>query len=493
MSEELFIRGIVSLFVSITVFLMIDYRYDEEMERKNDEGKRQKYLPYISSGFLLGAVLGKLINEVLTYGSGAAKHVMISLCFEIFFHISLYYIVLMLLLPIFRKRINARICAAMWMLPNYLYILLHGSMQLQKPFGIIVVPKNIAEVILYIWLVGFGVVILRGITLHLRFRSEILKNAKMVENEESIALWNEELKSANMRYTKYPLMISPNVKTPLSIGMLRSTICVLLPEREYSLEELQLIFRHEIVHIGRDDAWNKFTILFCTAMCWFNPLMWIAMRKSADDLELSCDETVLLESDEQTRREYANLILDTVGDERGFTTCLSASAKALKYRLKNIVKPNIRNSGAFTLAMVLFVLCMSCGHIALAYGERSGKEVVYRWKDTKLYEIDSMYLVETGQIDTTIMECMDAEAFHEYIANLEVQNMTGDYSFDDSEKMLKVVYETTDGMKLVELRDDVIRIIAFDEDVRVWRNYYLPEGVDWKYLENIVFPVPGSY
>lgn len=30
-------------------------------------------------------------------------------------------------------------------------------------------------------------------------------------------------------------------------------------------------------------------LTFCTAICWFCPLMWIAKRRSAEDLELSCD------------------------------------------------------------------------------------------------------------------------------------------------------------------------------------------------------------
>lgn len=493
MSEDLFIRGIISLFTSIAVFLVIDYRNDKEMGWKNDKQKHQKYEPYFSPGLLIGGVLGKLIYGFFTYGSGEAKHMLISLCFELFSHISLYYIVLMLLLPKFRKRINARICAAMWMLPNLFYILLNNSEQLQKPIAIIVLQKNIVEAIFYIWLVGVGAVLLNGIVGHLKFRSKILKTAKTIENEEILELWKEELKNANMRYKDYPLMFSQDVKTPLSIGLFRLTICVLLPEKAYSLEELKLIFRHEIVHIGREDAWNKLTMLFCTAMCWFNPLMWIAMRKSADDLELSCDEMVLLNSDNQTKRVYANLILNTAGDERGFTTCLSATTEALKYRLKSIVKPKMQKSGASTLAVILFVLCMSYGHVSLAYGENTGEEVVYRGKDARLYEINQMYFDKVNERNTMIVECIDTEALHEYIANLKIQNMTGKYSFDDNEKVFRIVYENTNGMKIVELRDDVIRIIAFDEDDRKWRNYHFPEGVDWQYLESILLLDRSSF
>ena len=44
------------------------------------------------------------------------------------------------------------------------------------------------------------------------------------------------------------------------------------------------------------------------------------MRKSADDFELSCDESVLLAQPQPVRRQYAELLLKTAGDERGFTT-----------------------------------------------------------------------------------------------------------------------------------------------------------------------------
>ena len=88
------------------------------------------------------------------------------------------------------------------------------------------------------------------------------------------------------------------------------------------------------------------------------------------------------------------------------------------------------------------------------------------------------------------MECPDTEAFHKYIANLRLQNMTGNYSFTNSERKLKFLYEAPKGTMFVELADHVIRILPFYEDVRMWRNYYLPEGVDWDYLETILVKVP---
>jgi hypothetical protein len=211
-----------------------------------------------------------------------------------------------------------------------------------------------------------------------------------------------------------------------------SKICVLLPEREYSLEELRLIFRHEIVHIGREDAWNKFLILFCTAMCWFNPLMWIAMRKSAEDLELSCDETVLLGEEQEVRRRYAGLLLQTAGDDRGFTTCLSTSARALHYRIQHVLKPTRKRTGAILVGMIAFVLLITYGHVTFAGAERTGKEVIFQNRDLSEYIIESVRYYEAGE--SKRYEGIDESALKESLEKLELQEIYGKYSFSGREE-----------------------------------------------------------
>ena len=42
--------------------------------------------------------------------------------FTITLHLSCYQLILFLLLPLFRRIISARACAALWLLPNYLYL-----------------------------------------------------------------------------------------------------------------------------------------------------------------------------------------------------------------------------------------------------------------------------------------------------------------------------------------------------------------------------------
>lgn len=494
MSQDLLIKGFVVLIMSLVFAGTIFFRYDDESRMKSSEGNQQKYLPYISGNLLLSCILTVAIFGVFMFGVQETTKLIISVCFGVFVHTSLYYIALIVTIPLFRKYMSARTCAVLWMLPNYLYITLYSGMEVNAPLVVFHASQNVVRLIFYIWLTGFLAVLLGNIVLHLVFRSNILKNAKDVTNIEILEIWNEKLETANMRYKKYRLIVSPNAKTPLSVGLFRRKTCVVLPDKEYSLEELRLIFQHEIVHIGREDSWSKFFLLFCTAMCWFNPLMWIAMRKSADDLELSCDETVLLDVDDEDRRRYAELILSTAGDERGFTTCLSASASAMRYRLKNIIKTKTRRSGILVVGVIFFILVMSYGYVALAYGESSTKELIQYWGEAEKFQVEQMYLSTPGQENTIRLECEDKEAFYRYMDDLMAENLTGKYSFSDDRKMLSFICNTSKVRMYIQLSDDIIRILPTDGTKRAeWHSYYLPEGVDWLYLESILIPITTSY
>lgn len=491
MSREFVIKGVMAVIMSLVFAWGIFSRCDEEYGKENSTDNRQKYLPYISGNLLPLCILAVAIFGLLFKGVQETSKLIVSVCFGVFLHTSLYYIVLIMAMPLFRKHMSARTCAALWMLPNFLYVTFYDFAEVREPLVVFQAPRNVVWMIFWIWLAGFLIVFWGNIFSHLVFRSKLLKDAKEVTNMETLEIWNEKLQKANMQYKKYPLLISGNAKTPLSVGLFRRRTCVVLPEKDYAPEELELIFQHEIVHIGREDGWSKFFLMFCTAICWFNPLMWIAMRKSADDLELSCDETVLLDADDETRRRYAGLILNTAGDERGFTTCLSASASAMRYRLKNIMKAKMRRSGVVAVGITFFALFMSYGYVALAYGESTGREIVYQSEDVHSYKVDQLYFTEKDREYNILYECMNEEALHEYISKLTMTNLTGQYTFSDRDKELCISYDTPKGDMYVVLAEHVVRITTAYE--KEWKTYwyYVAEEIDWTYLEEIIIGYPA--
>lgn len=467
MTEKLLLRGFFALLYS-GVFAWVVFERDTD---SSTDSRRERYLPYISGMLLPVCMLCLLLSGFLFADAATAMQITLTFCFNVFLHICLYYLLLLPALPFLRRHISARACAMLWMLPNYLYLTELNYMELSAPSLVVEVPDRPLAVLTAVWAVGFAGVLGWKIASHLLFRARLLKGASPVTDRAVLTIWEEEIRTARFRKPKFRLMTSPDIRTPLSVGLFRSSIRVVLPERDYTPEELTLILRHEFVHIGREDSWNKFFLSFCLAMCWFNPLMWVAVRKSSEDLELGCDETVLLHAGEEDRRRYAGLLLKTAGDERGFTTCLSADASALRYRLRSVVSPGKKPSGALAVGLVFFLLCMSCGHVGLAYGERTGAEVIYGNGNPEEYTLRNAGDEELAGVDET--------ALHSCLSALPMEHIAGNYAFEEEGRSLFLLFDTPEGALGVTLSDHFVNLVQLYGDRKV-EYYYLPRGMDWQ-------------
>ena len=488
MSTDMMIKGFTALLFSAG-FAWDVFADDRKIKSEKPFASwKQRYSAFIFGGTLPLYLLVLAILGPILYGAKFTAQFALSMCFGVFLHICLYYAVLMLLLPLLREQISARACAVLWLLPNYLYLTTLSSMEVSEPLWVIRAPGNWVWILFGLWLTGFVTVLLWNIVSHLRFRRKVLKGAYSAVDQPFWGLWVLEVMNGEIRKPHFQLLISPNISSPLTVGLFRRTTKVLLPERSYSTEELQMIFRHEVIHIGREDCWSKFFLMFCTAMCWFNPLMWIAMRKSAEDLELSCDETALLGADGETRRQYADLILTTAGEERGFTTCLSAAASTMRYRLKSIVNPRKRRSGAIIVGLTFFVLCMTCGYTALAYGGSTGEEVLFGNQDHSEIHVRSISL--RGDEFQRVYTCTDEMAFLDYLAGLEIDHLTGNYSFSEAGKRFCYVLDTPQYGMVIDLFDRAMKVVPLAANLEAIY-YYLPEGADWDYLDTIIVDYPA--
>lgn len=101
--------------------------------------------------------------------------------------------------------------------------------------------------------------------------------------------------------------------TPMLTGFFQPII--LLPRREYTAEELELIVLHEETHRRRGDLWYKLMLMTARAIHWFNPIIWVMVRRAARDLEYSCDFTVCRGKDIEFRKKYSKAILSTLKKE----------------------------------------------------------------------------------------------------------------------------------------------------------------------------------
>lgn len=396
-----------------------DFRYEKlvnEKEAVDRPGSGRRTAGYLSP--MLGPVylLATLTTYFLFMGWQAGLVYTGEILGRGMLVVLVYYPLLLLILPLLRRVVSARCCAVLGTLPAFLFAFgfLTNLIQLWPPKIAIRLPRGLPAVLIVVWLAGAGAVLLWKAVEHRYFRHVILGPAWEVTDEETLELWDYEQQRIERPKDKpIPLAISPTATSPVTIGLFASTQVTALPDRTYTQEELELIFRHELRHVQRLDSSTKLFYTVCLAFCWFYPPMWLVYRNATADLELSCDEMVLDRADEGRREQYARLLLSQAGDDRGFSTCLSGSAKALEHRLKNILHPRRRLEGAVlvTLTMVALLALGSSVAVTDTYGT-VGELVLDRLPPAQLsagYEGDEW----------------DEEAVLEALNGLEVTRLSG--------------------------------------------------------------------
>ena len=486
------VRLVLGLICGGTLTWAVWDRSERELADRTKEEPHEgpRFLPGISSYYLPMLMLLYPILGVIVGGAQMAVQITLGLLIRVFLEMSVYYVLLMAVMPWLRRRISARVCAMLWLLPDWLYVFVG---RLDRPTDgkmlVLHAPGVLVYVLLAIWVVGAVGVMVWKIGSHLAFRRRILKNAVPVTDRQTLHVWEIELERAWIKKCKWKLVRSDAVTTPLSIGLYNRTTRIVLPMREYTQEELSLILRHEIIHISRGDPASKFFLTFCTAMCWFNPLMWAAMRKSADDFELSCDESVLLDEPQPVRRQYAELLLQTAGDERGFTTCLSATADALRYRLKAVMKPEKKRTGAILIGLTLFVLSMCSGYVALAYDAQPGAAHIFGGQDLSTVTVDSVDPWNDPRGKDGV--CLNEEALKAYLTSLELELYTEEiHAYNEDERTIFIEFDSPQGYLSAALCDRAVQVTRSQNGETTGRDYYLKTPLDWDYLDTLIAPVP---
>lgn len=453
---------------------------------QNDKPLQRKYGSIIYPGLLMSFFLFLFIAMAVKTDVRFSFDSLFPLIFGIFISIALFFALFILLLPLLRKYISAKAIALMWLLPNYLYLTVQNYMALDKPRLVFDIGNIPLKTISMIWILVACVVFFVYLIRHFIFRYKLLHDARPVEVGPVKSLWEAIQSEYEFKKPCIKIVTSDNTNTPLSIGLFRHTTVLVLPHTNYTEEELKLIFKHELIHIIRSDSQIKLFIAFCNAICWFNPLMWIAMKKCTEDLELSCDEYVIEDCSKETKDLYGNLILSAAGNEAGFTTCLSASAGALKYRLTNIYKPKRKFGGSIIVGVLMAVMLLTSGIIALSYNHQTVADIFYKNVNEVRIDKDSLTLTEGNAFRS--YSCNDPEALSDYIMSLKACEITGNYNNTNNDgKGLYCHFQTDEGLVIVCIEDNTVEYSPlYTAGRRNAKTYYLDASVDWDYIMSMM-------
>lgn len=103
-------------------------------------------------------------------------------------------------------------------------------------------------------------------------------------------------------------------------------------------KDIKYILAHERTHIERKDYVSKPIAFLLLSIHWFNPIVWIAYKCFCNDLELVCDEKVLLDLGLEYKKEYSNTLIN-YSDQTHLGICpLAFSENNVKSRVMSILE-----------------------------------------------------------------------------------------------------------------------------------------------------------
>ena len=144
-------------------------------------------------------------------------------------------------------------------------------------------------------------------------------------------------------------------------------------------QDVKNVLTHEVCHLkNKDHLWGVLR-LFCCAIHWFNPLVWIAASMSRTDSELRCDDRVTGPMNESERKEYANvLVLAAARKSMPGLGVMATGMTMTGKRLKNRLLTVLADRQTKRWLTISFAVLASSAHLSSAARPASaGLAVVY--------------------------------------------------------------------------------------------------------------------
>ena len=182
-----------------------------------------------------------------------------------------------------------------------------------------------------IWLAGFAALLLYGAIGYIRLKRQV-RYATLVRGN---------------------VYETDKIKMPFVLGFICTKIYF-----PVNLDPMQQshILRHEQVHIKRRDYLIKPIAFAALALHWFNPLAWVSYFLMSKDMEMSCDEAVLRQADEDIRGEYSASLLEMSVNRNRLLCPLAFGGSNAKERVVNVL--SFKKPKLWVTVLSMVVVCI---------------------------------------------------------------------------------------------------------------------------------------
>jgi len=264
------------------------------------------------------------------------------------------------------------------------------------------VKVTVLDMIAYLW--GAGVVLFLSVHLlcYLHYKHKLIKNALPIEEDRILC---------QICRLSGELSIKPAIRavknfsagSPMMMGLLKPVL--VLPDDNYSEEELFFILKHELIHYKHHDLYFKLLFVIANAVHWFNPLIYIMRKEAAVDMELYCDESVIGQAGITERKAYAEALFSTMGRQykkgTALTTQFYGGKKIIKKRFKNVLLESNKKNGRFVCVCVVCLTLLSGAMVGCSAVKNLPSEVKEQTNSTDVMPSENGDMQTVLPVDNT--------------------------------------------------------------------------------------------
>ena len=269
-----------------------------------------------------------------------------------------------------------------------------------------------------VWMSGAVIVLCLNLGNYERFSLELVLNREKAE-PEVIAM---ACRACGRPIRVYRVR---GLAGPLLSGLLRPAIY--LPMQSVSADSLPYVLAHEACHARRMDLPGQFVMLLARSLHWFDPLVHWMAELYRQDMERSCDESVLAGQDLAYRKAYGMALLESLSDGRrqrvmALSTGFSGG-KEMKRRFEEMFDVTKKSHGLPLLALLTALVAVSsvlvaCGAKPAPAAVPPAPSFVESTPESQPQEEDNSTLTEENtaesqpkeEDDSTLTEESDLEA-----------------------------------------------------------------------------------
>jgi beta-lactamase regulating signal transducer with metallopeptidase domain len=238
------------------------------------------------------------------------------------------------------------------------------------------------------WLIGAGLLFGWKIIGYLRFKRQLNIHQVTVKDELVVSTLAIAKQKKGI-HVDVPVFQNALITSPMLVGL--QTPCIVLPQREFTEQQLHYIFSHELTHLKRGDLWLKWMAQLALCLHWFNPIIYKLVKQFNQACELSCDEAVIKGMNVQQKQGYGETLIALAASKQAsgaFVGTMSTEKSNLKDRLTAIMQSEkSRKPRLISMLAISLVLIVSAIFVGSATPSIKASQVDYDFSRLKINDI----------------------------------------------------------------------------------------------------------